>query len=309
MELFLLKKEKNRVYDSKDICQNALCFDLEYDGEKPLGCSISDTKKYWACAIGVCGVDIEQNDRYIKETTINALHPDEKKYMKALAYGTDEWNTEFLHIWTEKEAVFKLLGKRFKEYSVFDEKLQYLPEIEEYKVVYRKDKELTYCVISNDDFFEITPIEYSGKHDMSCMDCAAELLGRKSYSKTDLKNKLKIRGYEAEEIDAAISEFEDLGYINDAEYAKRFAERFLERGKGAAYIKSKLIIKGISQEDMPEIDSKAQYESALEFAKSLYEPQEDYAEKKKMMDKIARKLASKGFESSIIFKVLDSIND
>ena len=133
MKLYLLKKEKGKKYESKAICEKALHFDLKYEDEKPVGCSISDTKNYWAIAIGECGIDIEENNRKVKPTIVKAFHPNEQKYLEALSFGTSEWYREFLYIWTAKEAYFKRYGVYFKQYCVLDDQMLMKPDFQHFE--------------------------------------------------------------------------------------------------------------------------------------------------------------------------------
>jgi len=307
MKIFVIKKEKGKKYDSKSICKNTLSFDLEYDGEKPIGASISDTKNYWACCIGQCGIDIEEKGRIVKPNIIRSLHPLEQEYLSALSFGSSEWNTEFFHIWTAKEAVYKLTGYSFKQISVLDDDMTYKAEIEGYKLLFSEEKGLYLSLISGDDNFEIEYIKYAGVSAKKCIDYAAELLAIKPYSSADLLKKLKTKGYTESESQECIEKLKELSYLDDAEYARRFTENAVLNGKGASYIKSKLLQSGISADYIPEINKDDQFEAAMEIARSLYEETTDYEQKQKLLAKIGRRLASRGFEPEVVYKVLGKL--
>jgi len=307
MKIYVLKKTKGKKYDSQRICKNVLDFDLEYDGNKPIGCSISDTKNYWVFALGECGIDIEEKGRIVKESITRSLHKDEQKYLSALSFGSSEWANEFFHIWTAKEAIYKLTGYSFKQMSIFDENLEYKDDIEGYTLLFSKEKDFYLSIISKDTDFEIEKINFAGVSAKACVDYAADLLAIKPYSSSDLYKKLKTKGYNDDETRECIDKFIELGYLDDAEYARRFAESASESGKGASYIKSKLLQSGISAEDLPEINKEEQFEKALKFAKSIYESSDDFEQRQKNLAKVGRRLASRGFEAGIVYKVLGTL--
>ncbi len=295
MKLYLLKKEKGKKYESKSICKAVLGFDLQYDGEKPVNCSISDTKNYWACAIGECGIDIEEANRMVKPTAAKALHNNEQEYLKALSFGTSEWTKEFLRIWTIKEAYYKLFGISFKQHSVLDGDMLYIDSEADFLIQSFETHNLVGCVISKEEF-EIVDIKYAGISAKPAVDYAADLLAIKAYAKSDLQKKLLTKGYTQNEIDLAINKLEELGYLDDAEYAKRFADHAALNGKGNYYIKSKLQKSGISPDLIPELDD--EFERAYALAKNM---------PNKTPDQIGRRLAGLGFSPSAIYKVLSKI--
>ena len=295
MKVYLLKKEKGKKYESKAICKAALGFDLEYDGEKPINCSISDTKNFWVCAIGDCGLDIEESNRQVKPTVVKALHAKEQEYLNALSFGTSEWQAEFLRIWTAKEAYYKLFGLAFKQASVLDDALEYKKEENGYLIQSFNAKGLTGCLIAKEEF-EIENIKYAGKTAKSAIDYAADLLAIKAYSKADLKKKMKTKGYSDLDTEEALDKLEELGYINDEEYAKNFARMAVLAKKGNGYIRNKLMQSGISKDLIPEPED--EFERAMQLANTLTD---------KKPEQIGRRLASLGFSPSIVYKVLSKM--
>lgn len=309
MKIYLIKKEKGKKYDSPVVCEKALGFHLEYNSDgAPTDCSISHTAGWWACAKGDCGLDIEEKGRKIKVNVTKKLHPLEQQYLSALSFGTSEWTNEFLHIWTVKEAYLKLkktgLAGGLDSFSVFEDDLSYRTKIDGYRIHEIDDKYITGALICDDDSFEIERVTYAGKAAKPCPDYAADLLAIKPYSVSDLKAKLKQKGYRDDEIAECINSFTELGYLNDKEYALRFAENAGHSKKGSLYIKQRLAKSGIDPEDMPEADPEAEYERALELAKSIYKECGDRAEKEKMLARVGRRLAAQGYTGNIVYKVL-----
>jgi len=76
---------------------------------------------------------------------------------------------------------------------------------------------------------------------------AVDLLSKRAHSKKNLKDKLKLRGYEDVEITLAIARLTELGYLNDEELCQRQFQRYLNESKySAKYICCKLLQKGFS---------------------------------------------------------------
>lgn len=101
-------------------------------------------------------------------------------------------------------------------------------------------------------------------------------------------------------IDEIINRLKDLGYINDADYAVRFAEAKSTK-YGMKTIKAKLMIKGISREYIDELETPDQTDLAHALA-------EKYMRNKtpslKTFEKLYRYLLSKGLNYDIIGAVM-----
>lgn len=71
-------------------------------------------------------------------------------------------------------------------------------------------------------------------------------------------------------IDEIVAELEGYGYINDERYAKMKIGAYLNSGKSLRYIKTKLAIKGIEEDDINNLVTEFEYdpfEAALKLAK------------------------------------------
>lgn len=91
----------------------------------------------------------------------------------------------------------------------------------------------------------------------SCFDYAIFLMGRKSYAYNEMATKLLTRGYEEEEVNGAVARLKELGYLDDALFAKsrvRSRADFSRWGKNK--IRQELQKKGIASEHI---------DAALEF--------------------------------------------
>jgi regulatory protein len=100
-------------------------------------------------------------------------------------------------------------------------------------------------------------------------------------------------------VDEIITRLKEHGYINDADYAVRFAES-KQTKYGMRVIKSKLAVKGVAREHLDEIETPDQTDLARTLATK-------YMRNKtcdpKTMQKLFRFLLSKGFNYDIISRI------
>jgi regulatory protein len=80
----------------------------------------------------------------------------------------------------------------------------------------------------------------------SAFDTAAYFLSFKDRTVKELSDKLKEKGYDAEEIEEAISKMTDYGYLDDEKYAKMYFKANMNR-KGISLIRRELFSKGIDK--------------------------------------------------------------
>ena len=79
----------------------------------------------------------------------------------------------------------------------------------------------------------------------TALEKAVELLARQEQSSTRLREKLRQRDYEAEEIDAAIARLEERHYLNDEEScARQYQKLYEESGMSVRQIEQKLLTRG-----------------------------------------------------------------
>jgi len=98
------------------------------------------------------------------------------------------------------------------------------------------------------------------------------------------------------DIDAIITRLKDLGYINDLEYAVRFAET-KQTKLGYRNIKNKLVVKGVAREHIDTLEAPDQ----TDLAKTLAEKyMRNKNHDQKTFQKLWRFLLSKGFDYDTI---------
>lgn len=135
------------------------------------------------------------------------------------------------------------------------------------------------------------------EHQAPIFDQALSLLSHREHSKKELATKLKIRGYEEEEISSTIERLEEINYLNDARFAEIFVRSRLSKPLGASRIQQELIQKGIHSELAKEAISNANA-NWFDLARQLKERQfgkeccTDYKERAKQ----SRYLQYRGFD-------------
>lgn len=121
---------------------------------------------------------------------------------------------------------------------------------------------------------------------------AFRLLGMKGYHSQELRKKLELKGYGPEAVDHALAECRRLGFLNDGEYVRSWAERLRKKGYGPRYIAAKMRSKGIP--------APALGEDQEEEIRRLVEGRFKNKDKRKTIAALQRR----GFDLESIFKVI-----
>ena len=137
-------------------------------------------------------------------------------------------------------------------------------------------------------------------------DKALEILSRKPLSSSELEDKLGKKGYDEEIVDSVISELENLGYIDDYDYARLFLEHCKQKLWGKKKIRYEMKQKGLDSSIIEEILSEFDDDDGVDDMKetiiSKYGTQDLCDVKVKA--KITRYFASRGFDFSLIDRAL-----
>ena len=143
-------------------------------------------------------------------------------------------------------------------------------------------------------------------------DAALRLLSAKPHTIEQLKKKLARKGYDTDEIDSVISELAHAGYLDDHEYAQRFAEQ----KRRQSFYGKRHIIRQLTEKGVPADIAKKAVE--IDYSQEDEFDLADQAIKKKMarwldnpdQEKIRRRLYGylqrKGFSDSIIYKAMQN---
>ncbi|NOX19161.1 MAG: regulatory protein RecX [Chlorobi bacterium] len=153
--------------------------------------------------------------------------------------------------------------------------------------------------------------EISKKHEAKLK--ALNLLARRAHSKRELTIKLLQRKIEKEIIEQIIPELERAGFLNDADFARLYAEEKISRKRlGPLKIKSELIKKGISKEIIDETISAIDRDTIYRNCKYLLEKKMNFireTDERKLRNKLYSYLNSKGYEAEIIYELLGDLSN
>ena len=131
---------------------------------------------------------------------------------------------------------------------------------------------------------------------------AARLLTAGMKTETELSQKLRLKGFEKADIDAALETFKENGFIDDRQYAESYIKDALRLKKySVRMIRQKLALKGIDRETVSELTAE------LDDFEQLYALIESELRKnpdKKGIERLKRRLIGKGFGLWDINKVL-----
>ncbi len=136
---------------------------------------------------------------------------------------------------------------------------------------------------------------------IECYDRALDALARRSRSRRDLERWLLERDYPAADIESALARLEELGLLDDAEFARGFAHRRLTgQGYGPRRVAAELARKGVARTIVDEVLGELRERSA-EAASEAGEDAEDGAAAavEAAAAKRARSLESSGLEPEV----------
>jgi regulatory protein len=146
----------------------------------------------------------------------------------------------------------------------------------------------------------------------SAVNIALRLLSRRSHTRRELRLKLLQRGFEEELIDRAVAECVKFHYLDDEAFARSYRKQMTEKGYGARYIQMAMKKKGFtdrdievsfSDYDMVADECTVAQTALVKKVKTLGHLPEDLKKK----EKLYRFLSSRGFSTSTVCEVLDTI--
>ena len=147
---------------------------------------------------------------------------------------------------------------------------------------------------------------------MNAFDQAAVYLSRQMRTRKQTEDYLSRKGYSRDEIREACDMLESYHYLDDLEYARLYFETAGRKEKGRARILKELAAKGVSRGTAEEAErlteTPDEFETALALAERIFADQDlsgmDWKEKEKIRARAARRLASRGFASDVIFRAI-----
>ena len=137
-----------------------------------------------------------------------------------------------------------------------------------------------------------------------CKNYAINLVSKKMYTKKEITDKMRQKGFSSTAISEVISLLEEYAYIDDNVYANLYVREYLKK-YGSKKLAYNLKIKGISDDIIKEVlidfDNKNElYELIRKKINSSLNDQKEYA-------RVVRQFLSKGFDYEDIKYCLDSL--
>lgn len=144
---------------------------------------------------------------------------------------------------------------------------------------------------------------------------ALNFLGRRSHSKKELYQKLSKKGFEKKLCQTVLEELNEVNLINDGDFAEKYAEEKIKRGRsGINKIKSELIKKGINKSIIEKIE--LTYKTNDEIIDNIFRIalrkfellKKKETDKRKLKIRLYSHLLGKGFTSEQVSAALNKID-
>lgn len=160
----------------------------------------------------------------------------------------------------------------------------------------------------------------AAKKPVSIEEAALRHLANRSRTAAELRRHLAGKGYDDEAVKELLVRFADYGYVDDARYCREYFRYSLGKGKGKRRIFAELREKGVDallierayedyceEEGEPDERQRAKDEAAKVLRSAGVEPGEAVPEK--LLARAARRLASKGYSSDVIYSVIGELRE
>ena len=143
-------------------------------------------------------------------------------------------------------------------------------------------------------------------------DKALSILERKDQTEYQMTKALTDAGYSEEETSDAVEWLKELKYIDDLDYARRYLDVLVAKGRGRIRIRQEMSKRGLSGEEIYNIiddgfSPETERENALKIALKLKESLPSDVEKQKLMRKLSSKLATQGYNYDIVNSIINSV--
>ena len=297
--------------------------------------SISHSENVWAVLFceRECGLDI-QLAKKCKAPSIAGrfYHPDDAAALEAL-WSEDEQKGDdgFFRLWARREALVKAAGSSVAGSdipSVLEDSAVYEGALYSIRDIVIPDMPGLYAALAvrggdtggETEFIKMT--DKKTKQKKTAFEAACSYLANRMHTTAEVRKHLADKGYDEKEITEAVNELIGMRYLDDYLYAARYYEYNREKRRGVKRAERELMEKGIDRETV--INAKEdflfgqdvdEYSDALEIARrEVFTKKDIYGDADivkelddRLSSRIARKLESKGFSRSDIFRVLDTL--
>ncbi|MDD3349604.1 MAG: RecX family transcriptional regulator [Eubacteriales bacterium] len=141
-------------------------------------------------------------------------------------------------------------------------------------------------------------------------EAAIHYLSFRDRTTSEVRKYLEGKEFPSEEIDETIEAFLDCSLLSDEKYCGNYIRYSIEKGRGPLRIEKELREKGIDIEEIRrelelQFSERGEKELAMECAQKLFEKIGECNDKE--LSRIARRLATQGFRSTVIFEVLGKL--
>jgi regulatory protein len=128
------------------------------------------------------------------------------------------------------------------------------------------------------------------------------LLGGRAHSRVEIQRKLAQRGYSPEDVEAAVSRLDELGYLNDLSFAEGLV-RVRSASRGPRALSAELARRGVGRVQADR--ALASYNDALQLATAMRIIERTYGKReitdyREMLDRVGNKLLRLGFSTMIV---------
>lgn len=135
----------------------------------------------------------------------------------------------------------------------------------------------------------------------SAYDAAIRLLARREHGSRELADKLKHKGYLSSDIEQALTQCQDLGYLCDRRFASAYLRYRAAQGFGASRIKQELLMKRIDADVVETAISEEDIDwSAIALAQWKKKAGAVLREDENAKQKIKRFMFYRGFDAGLI---------
>lgn len=144
-----------------------------------------------------------------------------------------------------------------------------------------------------------------------CKDSALRIIERSYKTEKEIRDKLKLKGYDEDSINQSIEFLKEYNFLNDDNYTKMFIKDKLNT-QGSNKIKYGLIKKGVSKEiiekELSNVDKEDEKTVALNLAKKkIITIRKSESDNFKASGKLYRFLMSKGYSYDVVKDVVKEV--
>ena len=138
--------------------------------------------------------------------------------------------------------------------------------------------------------------------DQEAFERALEALGHKERTQRELEEWLAARGFDADEVEATLSRLIEVGELDDARFARRYAEDKRElRGWGPERIRSALQARGVDSADIEAALGSEDHGDQLERAVSLLRRRSDALDEEAGRSRALAYLTRRGYDYEVAY--------